>query len=258
MDDAASRSWRGRRVWITGASSGIGLALAHALAARGARIAATARSADALAAGVASLPGTGHLSLPADVTDSRAMRDAVARIVDAWGGLDLAVLNAGTHAPMRADAIDLDAAHRLLDINVGGAFNTAAAAIPVFLTAGSGHIAVVASVAGYIGLPTALVYGPSKAALINFAEILRLDLAPRGVKVQLVCPGFVETPLTDRNDFPMPARLGVDDAAARIARGLDSDRFEIHFPRRFTLWLKLLRVLPYGVALPLIRRMTGM
>jgi short-subunit dehydrogenase len=182
----------------------------------------------------------------------------VARIVEDWGGLDLAILNAGTYVPMRGDAIDLDAAHRLVDVNLKGTINAAAAVIPTFLAARRGHVAVIASVAGYVGLPKALVYGATKAALINFTESLRLDLTDKGIKVQLVCPGFVATPLTAANDFRMPALLGAADAADCLIAGLMSARFEIHFPRRFTLGLKLLRLAPYPVAFRAIHRLTGL
>jgi short-subunit dehydrogenase len=232
--------------------------VAEELARRSARVAATARNQAALDALVATLPGGPHLAIAADITDPATLREAAARIEAVWGGLDLAILNAGTHAPMRGDAIDLDAAHRLVDTNLKGTINAAAAALPLFLAAGSGHIAVVASVAGYVGLPKALVYGATKAGLINFAESLRLDLEGKGVKVQLVCPGFVATPLTGLNDFRMPALLSPDDAARRLLAGLESRRFEIHFPRRFTLGLKLLRLLPYPLAFRVIHRMTGL
>ncbi|HJQ61077.1 MAG TPA: SDR family NAD(P)-dependent oxidoreductase [Vineibacter sp.] len=257
-DQADDTTWRGRRVWITGASSGIGHAVAVALAQRGARLGVTARSAEALATVVRDLDGTGHLALPADVTDPATLAACVNQQVEAWGGLDVAILNAGTHVPMRADAIDIAAARRLVDVNLMGTINAAAATIPPFLAARRGHIAVVASVAGYIGLPKALVYGATKAALINFTESLRLDLAGKRIKVQLICPGFVATPLTSRNDFRMPALLAVDDAAERLVAGLSASRFEIHFPRRFTLALKLLRLLPYPLAFRLIHRLTGL
>jgi short-subunit dehydrogenase len=121
-----------------------------------------------------------------------------------------------------------------------------------------GHVAIVASVAGYGGLPTAAAYGPTKAALINLAETLYLDLSPRGIGVWIVNPGFVRTPLTDRNEFPMPALISADEAATHIVEGLASGRFEIHFPKRFTRWLRLLRLLPYGLYFRLVRRFTGL
>jgi short-subunit dehydrogenase len=120
-----------------------------------------------------------------------------------------------------------------------------------------GHIALVASVAGYGGLPTAVAYGPTKAALINMAESLRLDCERLGIKLQLVDPGFVKTPLTDRNDFPMPFLMPVEEAVDAFVAGLASDRFEIVFPRRFALLLKLLNMLPYGAYFAAVRRMTG-
>jgi short-subunit dehydrogenase len=126
------------------------------------------------------------------------------------------------------------------------------------LKQGAGGVAICSSVAGYRGLPTSLVYGATKAALINLAETLYMDLSPRGIGVWIVNPGFVKTPLTDRNEFRMPALISADEAAQHIIDGLASGRFEIHFPKRFTRWLKLFRLLPYGIYFRLIRRVTGL
>jgi short-subunit dehydrogenase len=123
---------------------------------------------------------------------------------------------------------------------------------------GSGGIALCSSVAGYRGLPTSLVYGPTKAALINLAETLWLDLSSRGLGVWLINPGFVRTPLTDRNEFRMPALISAEEAARHILDGFASGRFEIHFPKRFTRWLRVLRLLPYGLYFRLVRRATGL
>jgi short-subunit dehydrogenase len=133
----------------------------------------------------------------------------------------------------------------------------AAALAPLLGRQGHGQLAFVSSVAGYRGLPKALVYGPTKAALINFAETLWLDLAPRGVGVRVINPGFVATPLTAQNDFAMPALITPDEAASEILRGFATDAFEIHFPKHFTRLLKLLRLLPHRLYFPLIRRLTG-
>lgn len=139
-----------------------------------------------------------------------------------------------------------------------GPINVTAAVASDLVAQGTGAIGIVSSVAPYRGLPKALVYGASKAALVNFAETLYLDLRPRNVGVYLVMPGFVKTPLTDRNDFRMPDLISADEAAREIVEGLRAGRFEIHFPRSFTRKLKLLRLLPYRLYFPLIRKATGL
>lgn len=251
------RDWRGLRVWIVGASSGIGAALAEALLSRGAHVALSARRVAPLTA-LASTAGPRALVLPLDVTDVQAVPVALDRIVAAWAGVDLVVLAAGTHQPVRAWDLDAVAARGLLDINLQGVLNCLPPVIARLLVQHSGAIAVISSVAGYRGLPTALVYGAGKAALNNLTETLYLDLAPKGIGVHLVCPGFVKTPLTDRNTFPMPALISAPAAAEAIIGGFEKGEFEIHFPKRFTGVLKMLRLLPYRWYFPLIRRMTGL
>lgn len=238
-------------VWITGASSGIGRALALRLARDGRTVIASARSADALA--VLARENGNIKAWPLDVTDAAACEEAVAGIEAAHGAIALAVLNAGTHKS--TPAADLRAAdiRALVDINLMGTVN----ALAPLLARRAQQIAVVASVAGYSGLPTAAGYGATKAALINMCEALKPECDALGIKLQLVNPGFVKTPLTDKNDFPMPFIMEVDDAVDAMVRGLASDRFEIVFPKRFALILKFLRLLPYGLYFPLIRKTTG-
>ncbi len=248
--------WHGRRVWLVGASTGIGAALAALLLARGARVALSSRSRDALdklAAGNADA-----LVLPADVTAPGQLAAAHAQIIAAWGGVDLAVFNAGTHAPVRAWELDLAQAGQLIDTNLMGVLNGLAAALPDMLSKKSGAVAVVASVAGYGGLPTSLIYGATKAALINLTETLYLDLAPKGLGVHLICPGFVETPLTAKNEFAMPALIPAGEAAREIVAGLERGEFEIHFPKRFTRAVKFLRLLPYRWYFWLVHKGTGL
>jgi len=251
------RDWRGLRVWVVGASSGIGAGLAAELLARGARVAVSARRASELER-LAAAHGAQAMAVPLDVTDAAAVAPALQRVVSAWGGVDLVVLCSGTHQPVRAWDLDASEARRLVDVNVNGVFNCLQPVVGQLLQQGCGGVAVVSSVAGYGGLPTALVYGATKAALINLAETLYLDLAPRGIGVYVINPGFVKTPLTDRNTFAMPALISVEDAAASIIAGFARGDFEIHFPRRFTLWLKLLRLLPYRWYFALVRRGTGL
>lgn len=250
------RDWRGRRVWIVGASSGIGEALARELARRGARLALSARNRERLEAACAACGGA--LALPLDLSCDGEIEQARDQLLAAWGGIDIVVFNAGTYRPLRAWALTADAVRETLATNLIGTMSGTAAVLPTMLAQGHGAIALVGSVAGYGGLPKATVYGPSKAALINFAEILHLDLAPRGIDVFLINPGFVATPLTAQNDFTMPALLTPAQAAEAIVEGFASGAFEIHFPKRFTRVLKLLQWLPRRAYFALIRRATGL
>jgi NAD(P)-dependent dehydrogenase (short-subunit alcohol dehydrogenase family) len=249
-------SWTGRTVWLVGASSGIGRATASLLHARGARVVVSARGTVALDAFVAGHEGSDQIAL--DVTDREAMRDAAAHIVSVHGRLDLVVYCAATYAPMRADSFDYDVALRHVQVNYVGALNLLDAVLPQLRRQRRGHLSLMASVAGYRGLPQSLAYGPTKAALINLAETLYLDLQPVGVGVSVVNPGFVDTPLTANNGFRMPALLTPEQAAREIVQGWEGGTFEIHFPKRFTLWLKVLRHLAYGPYFAAVRRSTGL
>ncbi len=248
------REWAAQRVWIIGASSGIGAALALALLERGARVTLSARRADALHALAAGHPQARVLAF--DVTDFSACDRAADELFDGGGGIDLVVFCAGAYAPMRAWELDRDGIDQLIDINLRAPMGLAACLIPRLLKQGGGALAFVSSVAGYRGLPKAAAYGPTKAALINFAETLYLDLAPRGVSVFLINPGFVATPMTAGNDFAMPALITPQQAAVEIIGGFARGDFEIHFPRRFTRWLRLLRILPYRLYFALVLRFT--
>ena len=248
------RDWAGRRVWLIGASSGIGEALARRLAGQGAQLLLSARGEERLARVAADC---GAQELPFDLSDCAALPQVVVRAEAMLGGLDVVVFNAGTYRPVRAWQLDGGTIDGMLDINLRGVMHGVAAVLPGLLAQRSGALVLVGSVAGYGGLPRALVYGPGKAALINFAEALYLDLAPRGLSVFLVSPGFVETPLTAGNDFHMPALIGADEAAREILNGLARGAFEIDFPRRFTRVLHVLRWLPRRLYFALIRRATG-
>lgn len=248
--------WKGRRVWLVGASTGIGRATAEQLHAAGARVAVSARGADALRAFAAAHDGS--LALPLDATDRDALRGAASRIEQSWGGLDLAVYCAGFYTPMRATSFDLDLALRHEQVNYVGALYMLDAVLPLLLRQGAGHISLISSVSGYRGLPKALAYAPTKAALINLAESLWLDLAERGIGVSVVCPGYVDTPLTEQNEYRMPALISADEAARHMIAGWGAGRFHMHFPRRFTGWLKLARLLGDGAYFRLVRRVTGL
>lgn len=250
------REWQGLRVWVIGASTGIGAETARLLLARGARVALSARNAAALE-GVAA----GHaqaLVLPLDVTDRAGVAAAHERVLSAWQGIDLVLVVAGAYVEMRADHLDMDVVDQILDVNLRGVFHCLAAALPTLIAQGQGGIGVVSSVAGLSGLPKALVYGPTKAALINLCESLYFDLSPQGIGVYLINPGFVETPATASNNFAMPGLISAGEAAAAILSGIERGRFHIHFPKRFTNWLRFARLLPYRWYFSLIHKVTGL
>jgi NAD(P)-dependent dehydrogenase (short-subunit alcohol dehydrogenase family) len=248
--------WAGLTVWLVGASTGIGRATAEKLHSLGARVVVSARKADELERFTAAHPGS--LALPLDATDRHAMRAAADTIVERYGRIDLAMYCAGYYRPMRATDFDLDDALRHDQVNYVGALHLLDAVLPVLLRQKSGHISLVSSVSGYRGLPKALAYGPTKAALINLAESLWIDLTDHGVGVSVVCPGFVETPLTAQNDHAMPALITAEEAARHIVDGWAAGQFELHFPKRFTLWLKLLRHLAPAPYFGAVRRATGL
>lgn len=246
-------------VWITGASSGIGRALARRLAREGFTVAASARDGAALAALAGEAVGDrGRIvPLPVDVTDRPAMAAAVARLEEAEGAIGTAILNAGTHQPVEVVDFRAEIFDRLFQVNVLGVVNGLAAVLPRFVGRRSGTLALMSSVAAYGGLPTAAAYGASKAAVSHMAAALKLDLDAFGVRVVLISPGFVATPLTRCNSFPMPFLMDADRAAERIQRGLQGSAFEIAFPYRFALLLKALNLLPHGWYFAAVHRLTG-
>lgn len=239
-------------VWCTGAGKGIGRAVAKRLARDGAQIAASSRTREDLESLALKTSGAVR-AYPLDVTDEAAVRDTAAAIEAEMGPLDLVILNAGTHTPLTAARFDVATVRRIMETNFMGTVKPLAAVLPRFIERRGGHIAIVASIAGYRGLPSAAAYGASKSALITMCEALKPELDYYGVRLTLINPGFVKTPLTDRNTFEMPFLMDVDDAADRIVAGLKSKRFEVTFPKRFTWGLKLARCLPYPVYFALTR-----
>jgi NAD(P)-dependent dehydrogenase (short-subunit alcohol dehydrogenase family) len=249
--------WRGRNVWIVGASTGIGRATAARLHALGAQVMVSARNAQALAAFVQMHPGARAHAV--DVSHLEAVHAAcrAAQAMSGQRGLDMVVYCAGHYKAMRAADFDLPEALAHQRINYEGALHVLDAVLPVMQAQGHGHLSLVASVAGFRGLPRALAYGPTKAALNNLAETLYLDLHDAGMGVSVINPGFVRTPMTAANEFEMPALLTPEQAAEAMVQGWAEGLFEIHFPKRFTWWLKLLRHLPHGLYFPAVRRVTG-
>lgn len=248
--------WNGHVVWLVGASSGIGRATAALLHARGAKVVVSARNVLALQAFEAAHPGS--LGLAFDATDRTAFADAAQRVTTQFGRIDLAIYCAGYYKAMRATEFDLDEALKHEHVNYVGALHMLAAVLPVLQRQKSGHLSVVSSVAGYRGLPNSLAYGPTKAALINLAQTLYMDLHALGVGVSVINPGFVETPLTAQNKFSMPALITPEQAAEEILKGWAAGHFEIHFPKRFTLWLKALSHVGDALYFKAIRRSTGL
>lgn len=243
--------------WITGASQGIGRALALAMAEQGITVAVSARSQDNLSTLVEDarqLPGT-VVAYPLDVTDQQAVNQTVERIIRELGQIDQAILNAGTFIPMPASRFRARVIHEQMTLNVMGVCYCLEPLITAMQAKGRGLIAINASLAGYRGLPKSSAYGATKAALINMAESMYLDLRSSGIDIKIINPGFVKTPLTDKNRFSMPFLMAVDDAAKAILRGLRSNRFEIRFPFLFAGIIGLLRILPYRLYFWLIRRL---
>lgn len=244
----------GQRVWVTGASAGIGRALIARLVTTGARVAISARRAEVLEAVAREADPAGHVVVrAADMTRRDEVRAAVEDIERALGGIDLAIFNAGRDARVSIARFSADPFIDVFTLNYLGVLYGIEAVLPGMLARGRGHLAAVASLAGYRALPAAAAYGASKAALIYTMESLRFDLAPRGITVTVINPGFVRTAMTAGNRFPMPGLMEVDEAAARIVRGLERRQKEIHFPRRLSLVMKLLRTLPT----PLYERLLG-
>lgn len=247
--------WQGKVVWIIGGSTGIGRATAARLHGLGALVTVSARGADMLDAFVHEHAGA--QALVVDVTQAGTLRAAADQLVAQHGKLDLIVYSAGHYHAMTARTFDLADARRHLLVNYEGALNLLDACLPILLRQGHGHLSLVASVAAYRGLPQASAYGPTKAALQHLADTLYLDLQPENIGVSVINPGFVDTPLTAGNRFPMPALISPAQAALHIENGWRRGLYEIHFPWRFSLWLKLLSLLPHRLYFAAVRRATG-
>jgi NADP-dependent 3-hydroxy acid dehydrogenase YdfG len=243
--------------WITGASGGIGRATALRLCSEGWKVYATARSLPDLETLKQEAQGGGQI-IPAagDVTDPAAMTEIVEEIIREQP-LALAVLNAGIYAPMRAETFRAETARSMFDVNLGGVANGLEPVLAHMIARRSGHVAITASVAGYRGLPDAAVYSATKAGLIAMAEALAMDLVDLGVRISVINPGFVKTNATAVNAFEMPFLMSPEEAAKRIVEGLKRPGFEIVFPHRFALILRLVGALPNRAYIGALRRLTG-
>ena len=240
--------------WIIGGSSGLGAATAQLLAARGWTVVISGRRQDRLAE-VAAASDRIH-PLPLDITDLDAVRVAVAEVIATHGRIDLFVFGAAGWQPSPVGDYNFERFQKAVDTNLLGLVRIANPVIEQMTKQGSGQFVVVASVAGYFGLPRAAAYNSTKGALINLCQTMRTELKPRGIAVRMVCPGFFKSELTAKNDFPMPFLLETEEAAGRMVDGiLNSRRFEIVFPRRLAWPLKLLRMLPYPLFFTITDRM---
>lgn len=246
--------WHGRVAWLVGASTGIGAATALALHDLGAKVIVSARGQAALQQLCQQREGI-H-PLPLDVTDASSIQQAAAQIQQIHGTVDLVLYCAGHYKAMTTAQFDVDEHKRHLAVNYEGALHTLSIVLPIFQAQGHGHLSLVSSVAGFRGLPQSLAYGPTKAALTHLAEVLYLDLHPRGLGVSVIHPGFVQTPLTAQNEFSMPALISPDEAAREMIAGWHKGEFDIHFPKRFTRWMQLLRLLPPRACFAAVRRVT--
>jgi NAD(P)-dependent dehydrogenase (short-subunit alcohol dehydrogenase family) len=245
--------------WITGASSGIGRDVALELARRGWTVAASARrlpELEALTAAAAGLAGR-IVAYAVDVTDRDGMANTVNAIETVHGPIALCFLNAGVAPYTRAGALDVEAFRQVVEINIMGVVHGLAPVLERMGQRGRGQVAVTASVAGYGGLPKAAAYGSSKAAMIHMCEALKFDCDQLGITMQVVNPGFVDTPLTKKNDFPMPFMISQDVAARRVVDGFERSGFEITFPRRLAWLMKAINLLPYPAYFWLVGKATG-
>jgi len=245
--------FQGKTIWIIGASSGIGEALARELAKRGARLVLSARRDDELHKLNQAIGGN-HIVAPLDISDANAAKEVMAGIEKSGATLDSVIFMAAIYTPHDGKPKDIETIQKMLDVNLGGAFNTVDAVQDYFEQQGHGQIVLCGSVAGYRGLPTGQPYCATKAAIINLAESLYVDLGRKNIDVKVICPGFVKTPLTDKNNFKMPMIIESEEAAKAIAKGLKGKGFEIHFPKKFTYIMKAVQMLPNWLYFKLIKR----
>ncbi|MBX3578103.1 MAG: SDR family NAD(P)-dependent oxidoreductase [Rhizobiaceae bacterium] len=245
--------------WITGASTGIGRALAIDLAREGYVVAVTARDEENLTSLVAEVAGASGriVAFPSDVTDEQNMARTVEAIERDAGPIVLAVFNAGNYFPTRPQRLESLNFSRTFEVNVMGVIYGLVPAVEKMRERKRGHVVVVGSVTAYFGWPATAAYGASKAALFNLAESLKYDFDRMNIRIQVVNPGFVDTPMVRMHKTGLPAVMPVAAASRRIVAALGSNRFETTFPRRFTWFLKLLRILPQPLRFWFVNRATG-
>jgi len=235
-----------KNIWITGASSGIGKALAIKFANEGWQVAASARRENLLKE--LSNQYTNIQSFPLDVTDSDKCKSVFKDIVDKFENIEICVFGTGIHDPQSEKKFNLEKIKKIMEVNFFGTMNSINSVYDYFAQRKVGQISIISSVAGYRGLPAAGAYCASKSALTSFAESLHFEMKKKNVRVSLISPGFIKTPMTDQNDFPMPMIKSPEFAADQIYNGLiKKSGFEIHFPKVFTFFMKFLRILPNSI-----------
>ena len=240
-------------IWITGASSGIGKALAIKFAEKGWTVAASARRENLLEDLIKFNPNI--YSFPLDVTEIENCKLIANKIIEKFGGIDICVFGTGMHDPKSEKRFNLNKIREIMEVNYFGTMNSINSIYEYFSEKKNGQISIISSVAAYRGLPAAGAYCASKAALTSYAESLNFDMQMKNVKVSLISPGFIKTPMTDQNDFPMPMIKSPEFAANEIFKGLTEKKsFEIHFPKAFTYFLKFLQILPSSIYFKLVSK----
>ena len=242
-----------KKIWITGASSGIGKAVAEKFAKEGWKVAVSARRVELLE----KLAVHENISsFPLDVTNSENCKTTFKQILQKFNNIDICFFCSGTYDPKKEQELNLEQNKFVMDVNYFGTLNCVKAVEQYFKKRKDGHISIVSSIAGYRGLPNSSGYGPTKAALTNFAESIYFDFKKYNVRVSVVSPGFIKTPLTDKNKFSMPFLRSAEFAADKVFDGLvKSNSFEVHFPKQLTITLKFLRILPYKIYLFLVDKL---
>ena len=239
-----------KKIWITGASSGIGKAVAEKFAKEGWKVAISARRKELLDK---MANNQNIFSFPLDVTNEESCKNTFDNIIQKFNHLDICFFCSGTYDPKKEKEMNIEQNKFVMNVNYFGTLNCVKSVEKYFKNKQQGHISIVSSIAGYRGLPNSSGYGPSKAALTNFAESIYFDFKKYNVRVSVVSPGFIKTPLTDKNEFSMPFIRSPEFAAKKVYKGLvNSNAFEIHFPKQLTILLKLFRILPYRIYLFLI------
>ena len=240
-------------IWITGASSGIGRSLALKFANAGWVVAASARREDLLKE-LNSVNQNIH-SFPLDVTNIDQCKTVFKSIIEKFKDVEISVFGTGIHDPRSEKSFNLEKIREITEVNYFGTLNCINAVYDYYKNKESGQISIVSSVAGYRGLPAAGAYCASKSALSSFAESLYFEMKRRNVRVSLVCPGFIKTPMTDKNDFPMPMIKSPEFAADQMYTGLiKKTGFEIHFPKAFTFLMKFLKILPSSIYFKIVEK----
>lgn len=252
-------NFAGKNVWIIGASSGIGEACAQLIAKKGGNLILSARRIDVLKDIKTQITSNTDNNtivelIPVDVTDMQSVTHAFEQFQQLNRPIDVLLFVSGIYQPVRAHEFEFKTAQNIIDTNLLGPMRILEKLLPKFIAQKYGHIAIVGSVAGYSGLPKSLVYGPTKAAIINFCEALFYDLNPHGIGIHMISPGFVATPATAKNNFKMPALITPQEAATEICKGIELGEFDIHFPKRFSFFLKFLRLLPYRLYFWILKR----